>query len=153
MFAKVMSISDELMWRYYVLLTDLTAAEIEQEKAKGAPMAAKMALGRRLVADFHGEAQAPAAEAEWRRVHQQKQAPAELASVDLAVGRYKARELLARPGLATSKSEAERFLRQGAARKDGVVLEPGAEIEATPGASFVLSVGAQRFVRFSVTPA
>jgi tyrosyl-tRNA synthetase len=140
------------MWRYYLLLTDQTAAEIEAEKRKGAPMAAKMALGRRLVADFHGEAAAPSAEAEWRRVHQQKQAPAEMPQVEIAAGRHKARELLTRPGLAGSKSEAERFLRQRAARKDGVVIEPGVEIEAAPGASFVLSIGAQRFVRFSVTP-
>ena len=83
-------------------------------------------------------------------MHQQKQAPAEMPEVSIAPGRYKARELLTRPGLAASKSEAERFLRQRAARKDGVVLEPGAEIEAAPGASFVLSIGAQRFARFSV---
>jgi len=153
MFAKVMSVSDDLMWRYYLLLTDLSPAAIEEEKARAAPMAAKMALGRRLVADFHGEAAGPAAEAEWRRVHQQKQAPSEMPTVEIGPGRHKARELLTRPGLAASKSEAERFLRQRAARKDGNVLESGAEIEAAAGDSFVLSIGAQRFVRFRVTTA
>jgi tyrosyl-tRNA synthetase len=152
MYAKVMSISDELMWKYYLLLTDLPPAAIEAEKAKGNPMAAKMALGRHVVADFHGgAAAAEQAEAEWRRVHQQRQAPAEMPTVEIAPGRYKARELLARPGLAASKSEAERFLRQHAARKDGTPLEAGAEIDAAAGASFVLSIGAQRFLRFSVT--
>jgi tyrosyl-tRNA synthetase len=104
------------------------------------------------VADFHGAAAAAEAEAEWRRVHQQKQAPAEMPQAQVKAGRYKARDLLARPGLAASKSEAERFLRQRAARRDGVVLEAGAEIEARPGESFVLSIGAQRFVRISVAP-
>ncbi len=55
MYAKLMSISDDLMWRYYVLLTDLSAAELLAEQAAGRPMASKMALGRRIVADFHGE--------------------------------------------------------------------------------------------------
>ena len=56
MFAKVLSISDELMWKYYLLLTDLTAGQIEAEKQKGRPMDSKIALARRIVADFHGPA-------------------------------------------------------------------------------------------------
>jgi tyrosyl-tRNA synthetase len=150
MFAKVMSISDELMWKYYLLLTDLAPRELEEEKRKGAPMASKMTLGQRIVAGFHGAPAAQEAEAEWRRVHQQKQAPTDLVTVELRPGRYKVRELVARPGLASSKSEAERLLRQGAVRKDGLVLESGAEVEATPGAAFVLSIGSQRHLRFSV---
>jgi tyrosyl-tRNA synthetase len=150
MFARVMSISDELMWKYYLLLTDVSPLDLEAEKKKGAPMASKMALGRRIVGDFHGASAADDAEAEWRRVHQQKQAPTDLVTVELRPGRYKARELVARPGLAASKSEAERLLRQRAVRKDGVVLEPGAEVEAAAGASFVLSIGSQRHLRFSV---
>jgi tyrosyl-tRNA synthetase len=151
MFAKVMSISDELMWKYYLLLTDLSPQALEKEKEKGTPMASKMALGRRVVADFHGAPEAEEAEAEWRRVHQEKQAPTDIATVELAPGRYKARDLVARPGLASSKSEAERLLRQRAVRKDGVVLEAGAaELEVLPGDSFVVSIGSQRHVRFSV---
>jgi tyrosyl-tRNA synthetase len=153
MFAKLMSISDELMWRYFLLLTDLTEAELQAERARGAPMASKMALGRRLVADFRGAEAAEAAEAEWRRVHQQGQAPSDLPTVELGPGRYRARDLLARPGLAASRSEAERLLRQRAVRRDGLVLAPGAEIEARAGSSFVLSIGTQRHVRFSVPPA
>jgi tyrosyl-tRNA synthetase len=151
MFAKVMSISDELMWRYYLLLTDLSPPELDEERKMGTPMASKMALGRRIVSDFHGPAAASEAEAEWRRVHQEKQAPSDIKTVELPPGRYRVRELLARPGLATSKSEAERYLRQGAVRKDGVVLEPGGEIEPGPGESFVLSIGSQRHLRFVVT--
>ena len=153
MFAKVMSISDELMWKYYLLLTDLTPAALGEEKEKGAPMASKMLLGRRIVGDFHDAAAVDEAEAEWRRVHQAKQAPTDLVSVALTPGRYKARDLLARPGLAASKSDAERLLRQRAVKRDGVVVEAGTEIEAAPGDTFVLSIGAQRYVRFTVTAA
>ncbi len=86
MYAKLMSISDDLMWRYYTLLTDLSPDGIEKEKAAGQPMAAKMGLGRRIVADFHAPAAAEAAEAEWRRVHQERQAPSELRVVRVPAG-------------------------------------------------------------------
>jgi tyrosyl-tRNA synthetase len=147
MFAKVMSISDELMWKYFLLLTDLSPAAIEAEKAKGAPMASKLALGRRIVADFHGPAAGEAAEAEWRRIHQQKQAPADLRLVRIPVGVHKPRELLVTAGLASSKSEAERLLRQRAVKRDQVVVESGAEITLEAGQGFVLSVGPARHVR------
>jgi tyrosyl-tRNA synthetase len=147
MFAKLMSISDELMWRYYALLTELTPAQIEEEKAAARPMASKMALGRSIVADFHGEAAALAAEQEWRRVHQQRQAPSELRTLALAPGRYKPHALLVSAGLASSNGEAVRLLRQRAVRRDGNVLEPGGEIALAPAESFVLSVGQARHVR------
>ena len=147
MFAKLMSISDELMWRYYALLTDLLAAEIESEKAAGRPMASKMALGRRIVADFHGASAAEAAQAEWRRVHQQGQAPSELATVTLAAGPIKPHVLVVTAGLAKSNGEAVRLLRQRAVRRDGETLDASADVEVAKGASFVLSVGAARHVR------
>jgi tyrosyl-tRNA synthetase len=100
MYAKVMSISDELMWRYYTLLTDSQGPQIEAEKAAGRPMASKMALGRRIVTDFHGAAAAEAAEAEWKRVHQQGQAPSELVVVRVAAGALKPHALLVAAGFA-----------------------------------------------------
>jgi tyrosyl-tRNA synthetase len=147
MFAKAMSISDELMWRYYLLLTDLGPGEIEAEKAKGRPMASKMALGRKIVADFHDTAASQSAEEEWRRVHQQRQAPSDLRVVTLPAGTLKPRELLVQAGLAASKSEAERLLRQRAVKRDGAVIESGTDIAISPGAGFVLSVGPARHVR------
>lgn len=147
MYAKLLSISDSLMWRYYTLLTDLTPVEIEAEQAEGQAMASKMALARRIVTDFHGAAGGQAAETEWCRVHQQGLAPSETPEVAIAPGRYKPRDLLAAHGLAKSKSDAERLLRQGAVRKDGVPLGAGAEIMLEAG-SFVISVGPSRFLRF-----
>jgi tyrosyl-tRNA synthetase len=151
-FAKVMSISDELMWRYYLLLTPLGPAEIEDEKRADRPFESKLALGRRLVGDFHGPEAAEAAEKEWRSVHQARNAPVHIPVQRIQAGRFKLRELLARGGLAGSNSEAERLLRQRAVRRDGRVVEAGGEIEARPGESFVVSVGPSRFVRFEVGP-
>jgi tyrosyl-tRNA synthetase len=145
-YAKLMSISDELMWRYYTLLTDLSADELAAEKAAERPMAAKMALGRRIVSDFHGPAAAQAAEDEWRRVHQERQAPTDLRVVRVAAGAHKPHVLVVLAGLAKSNGEAVRLLRQRAVRRDGVVLE-AADVAVAAGEGFVLSVGPARHVR------
>jgi len=146
MFAKLMSISDELMWRYYTLLTDLSPDAIEEEKAASRPMASKMALGRRIVSDFHGPEASAGAEAEWRRVHQERQAPTELRVVRVAPGAHKPHALVVAAGLAKSNGEAVRLLRQRAVRRDGVVLE-AADVDLAAGEAFVLSVGPARHVR------
>ena len=83
MFGKVMSISDELMWRYYELLTDVTVREIDELKrdvAKGAahPMKLKQELGMRIVADFHGHEAAEHAAQDWSRMFQKDETPDDL---------------------------------------------------------------------------
>ena len=90
MYGKLMSISDELMWRYWVFLTDLRQSEIEkmqQEVASGAlhPMEAKKRLARTIVAGFHSEAAARKADEDWALQFQQRnvEAVAEEAVVDL----------------------------------------------------------------------
>jgi tyrosyl-tRNA synthetase len=148
-YSKLLSISDDLMWRYYSLLTDLEPREIEDERRKATPMASKMALARRLVAGFHGEDAALRAEVEWRRVHQEGRAPSEMPVRRIAAGRYKPHELLALSGLAKSRSDGARLVKQRAVKRDGALID-GAEIRAEAGASFVLSVGPKAFVRFDV---
>jgi len=149
---KLMSMSDELMWKYYLMLTDLTPGEIEAEKQKGAPMASKMTLARRIAADFHGEAAARAAEAEWRRVHQERQVPSEMPLVELEGAVFKPHQLLVRLGLETSSSGAARLLRQNAVKLDGSVVAPTDEVRLDPGREHVLSVGPKRFVRLRRKP-
>ena len=148
MFAKVLSISDELMWRYYLLLTDLTPVEIGAEQARGRPMASKMELARRIVADFHGGEAAAAAEEDWRRVHQQGQLPAQMPEAVLEVDEgereWKPHELLVAIGAAASKSEAVRLLRQRAVRLQGAVLEPSSPVRTEPGQEFSISIGPKR---------
>jgi tyrosyl-tRNA synthetase len=151
MYAKLLSISDELMWRYYTLLTDLPPGEIEAEKAAGRPMASKLALARRIVADFHGPEAGAAAEEEWRRVHQKREAPSELRVVAVAAGAHRPHHLVVQAGLARSNGEAVRLLRQNAVRRDGQVVDPAAEIALAAGEGFVLSVGPARHVRIEAS--
>jgi len=153
MYSKLMSISDDLMWKYYALLTDLAPAQIEAERARGEAMASKLALARRIVADFHDASSAAAAEGEWRRVHQGREVPADLPARRIPAGSYKPHEFLADHGLAKSRSDAARLLKQRAVRRDGAVLEPSQPLVAAPGESFIVAVGARQFARFEVEEA
>jgi tyrosyl-tRNA synthetase len=150
MYAKLMSISDELMWRYYALLTDLSPAQLEAERARATPMASKMSLARGIAADFHDAEAARLAEAEWRRVHQLGRAPSEMRELRIDAGMVKLHELLVRGGLARSNSDAVRLVKQGAVRRDGGVLR-GTQLELVSGQSFVLQVGPKSFVRVAVS--
>jgi len=154
MYAKVLSISDLLMWRYYLLLTDLGAAEVEARRAQDRPMEAKKELAARIVSDFHGPLAAEEAAGEWARVHQAGQLPSDMPEVVLEqeeddVAR-KPHELLVAVGLAPSKSEAVRLLRQGAVRADGAALDGAATVHTEVGCGLVLSVGPKRHRRVVV---
>jgi tyrosyl-tRNA synthetase len=145
MFAKLMSISDALMWRYYELLSGLAPAAVQAERAKDAPMASKLDLARRIVAEFHGDEAAAASEAEWRRIHQQRQVPADLPVRAVAAGSHKAHELIAGLGEAPSKSEAARLVRARAVKLDGRIVER--EIALGAGEEHVLAIGPKRFLK------
>ncbi|HZU32932.1 MAG TPA: tyrosine--tRNA ligase, partial [Candidatus Angelobacter sp.] len=80
-YGKVMSISDELMWRYYELLTDVKTSEIETMKQSMHPMEAKKALARRIVQDFHGEQAAQQADENWAKQFQKDENPENLEKV------------------------------------------------------------------------
>jgi len=133
MYGKLMSISDQMMWRYYELLTDVQMSEIEQMKREAHPMQAKKDLAARIVKDFHSaEASAKAAE-DWAKQFQRNEAPesAEEASVSAAAvladpkdasnGSCTIRvdKLLKDAGLASSRTEAERKIKEGAVTIDG----------------------------------
>jgi tyrosyl-tRNA synthetase len=83
MYGKVMSISDEMMWRYYELLTDLQVAEIEKMKQEAHPMQAKKELARRIVADFHSAEAAAKAGEDWARDFQKGEEVAETVIVPI----------------------------------------------------------------------
>jgi tyrosyl-tRNA synthetase len=148
MFGKLMAISDELMWRYYALLTEATSEQLAEERAAGRPMQSKLALAERLVADFHGGLAAAAAREEWRRVHQQGQLPQELVARAVACGTHRWHELLVTLGEAPSKSAAVRLLRQRAVRIDGAVVTDGAQdLVVAEGRAHIISVGPRRHVK------
>jgi tyrosyl-tRNA synthetase len=154
-YGKLLSISDEQMWRYYRLCTDVSpegVAQLERLVAEGRlhPKQAKEGLALRIVADFHGEAAARDAREEFERVFRQRGLPDEVEErrFPAGAGRVSLPALLCEIGLAASKSEATRLVRQGAVRLDGEKL-PGAELELAvqPGQQSLFKVGKRRFVR------
>ena len=122
MFRKVMGISDELMWRYWELLTDLSLPEIAALKQRE-PMGVKMELAERIVADFHSQADAAQAGDDFNREVRQGAEPADIETVPNMVHRRRRPnlpKLLVGTGLAPSRTEAERLLKAGAVEIDGV---------------------------------
>jgi tyrosyl-tRNA synthetase len=145
MYGKVMSISDEMMWRYYELLTDVQVAEIEKMKREAHPMQAKKELARRIVGDFHSTEAAVKAGEDWGRQFQKDEVPESVEEVfvrladiawsisedsganvagDQALG-IKLDRLLVKCGLAESTTDAARKLKQGSVRVgDDVIQHP-----------------------------
>ena len=136
MYGKLMSINDDLMWKYYVFLTDLRQSEVDALQAEVAggklhPMEAKKRLARSIVGDFHGEAAALAADENWARMFQQKETVQDLQEIavsyaDLvgpsgAPGALAIRlpRLLVALGLAASGAEASRKIAENAVKLDG----------------------------------
>jgi tyrosyl-tRNA synthetase len=134
MYGKLMSISDELMWKYWTLLTDLKQSEIaamRSEVASGAlhPMEAKKRLARTIAAGFHGESAAESAAENWSRMFQQKETAEDLEEVTVAFadvtdaqGYLLIPKLLVQMGLASSGSEANRKIAEKAVKLDGEVF-------------------------------
>jgi len=120
MFRKVMQISDDLMWRYWELLTDRSLAEIAAMKARNEPMALKMELARTIVADFHSAADAAQAQSDFDREVRHGDVPLDLQTVRVPaeVGNNLAKLLVAAT-IAPSRSEAERLIKAGAVEIDG----------------------------------
>jgi tyrosyl-tRNA synthetase len=94
MYGKLMSISDEMMWRYYELLTDVQVAEIEKMRREMHPMAAKKELARKIVADFHSAEAAEKAGEDWAKDFQKGEEVAE--KVVVRVGSIEAQSTLDR---------------------------------------------------------
>ena len=137
MYGKLMSISDELMWKYWVLLTDLKQSEIDALRAEAAagtqhPMEIKKRLARTITAGFHGEAAAAGADENWARMFQQKEAAENLEEVAIAYAdiagpdgskQIRLPKLLVKMGLATSGAEANRKIAEKAVKLDGESAE------------------------------
>jgi tyrosyl-tRNA synthetase len=154
-FGKTMSLSDDLMWRYYTLCTDLTLRDIDalkQDVAAGRahPKQAKADLARRIVADFHGQAAADEAAGEFERIFARKETPDEVREVRMpaAVEPLWIPKLLVAAGLAKSNGEARRLIEQGGVSLDGErVSDPAATLAARPAAAHLFKVGKRHFVR------
>jgi tyrosyl-tRNA synthetase len=154
-FGKVMSISDEMMWRYYELCTDLTPAEIESKKRTAQrnsvnPRDLKVELAKRIVSDFYSPSDANEAEEEFVRRFRNKEIPDQVEEVSLSLNRegWDLSELLVGAGLAASKGEARRLIQQGGVSVDGE-RQTNTNLPAlgTEASSVLLKVGKRRFVR------
>jgi tyrosyl-tRNA synthetase len=121
MFRKVMGISDEMMWRYYELLTDLSLAEIAELKSCNDPMAMKQALASRIVTDFHSAEAAQEAQNAFDREVREGRQPEDIETISARPewGSSLPKIILG-TGLAESRTDAERRIKSGAVIIDGV---------------------------------
>jgi tyrosyl-tRNA synthetase len=160
MYGKLMSISDELMWRYWTLLTDATTAGIEELKSKVAsgavhPMQAKKDLARQIVTDFHSGKAAQQAEEDWAKQFQKHETPDELPQCEVKRSQVEAAssktgsldstpiridKLLVACGLASSSSEAQRKIKEKAVHVEDRLVESATFAEKLPN-PFVIKLG------------
>jgi len=159
MFGKLMSISDELMWSYYELLTDFGTREvlrIREEVRAGTmhPMSAKMELAHVIIAGFHGEDAANKAKEEFQRVFRDRQAPEEarVYPIPRRAWPYRLTSILAESKVVDSRSEADRLVKQGAVEIDGQrVTDVKYEVDLSKaGREFLLRAGKKKFLRIVV---
>ena len=150
-FGKVMSISDDLMWRYYELCTDLTPVELSSlrtlvQRGERNPRDVKAELGKRIVADFYSKSDADAAEEDFVRRFRNKETPENIEERTVPAGLWKLPRLLVELALAPSMAEARRLIEQGGVYIDGE-RAPQTDVELSEERSLLLQVGKRRFVR------
>lgn len=151
MFGKIMSLSDELMWNYYDLLSFRAVDEIEDLKRRCAsgemnPRDAKLELGREIVARYHGQEAGDAAVTAFLNQFAKGALPEDMPEVTLE--RLPLANLLKEAGLCETTSEALRMIRQHAVRVDGEAVE-SKEAQIADG-THVFQVGKRRFARITV---
>jgi len=151
MFGKVMSISDELMWKYYDLLTDLGPSEISNLRSQiengENPRNIKVNLAKLIIKDFHSKATADAAEDDFNRRFVQKEVPDEIEERAFAAGDHNLAQLLADTGLASSKGEARRLIEQGGVRVNGEKATAANADIAINADGVLLQVGKRKFLK------
>lgn len=154
MFGKIMSISDELMWRWFLLLSFRSLAEIEQLKAEAAqgrnPRDIKFELAHELVSRFHDHAAADAAQEAFINRFAKGEVPEDLETVSLKAGDgIGIAHMLKEAGLVDSTSEAFRMIKQGAVKIDGEKVD-NKDLQLLAGFSGIVQVGKRRMIRIEI---
>ena len=155
MYGKLMSVSDELMWRYLDLLSLRPQAELDKLRADvesgGNPRDVKMALAHELTRRFHGKQAVRNAANDFTRRHRRGEMPEEMPEISLAVadGGIRVADLVRRAGLAKTNAEAMRLIAQGAVRLNGERVSDRAMVVPV-GSSSVFQAGKRRFARVIV---
>ena len=152
-FGKVMSVSDDLMFRYYELLTDVPMPELKKLRAEIAsggrhPMDVKADLAVQIITQYHGASAAAAAREEFNRVFRKREVPEDIETkeVSIAAGPLRLTKLLATLNLASSASDAQRLIESGAVHmNEQRVTDPKAQI-SSPG-EYLFKVGKRRFLK------
>lgn len=156
MFGKVMSISDELMWRYYDLLSFRPIADIaalKQQAADGRnPRDIKIELAKEIIARFHDEASADAAEQDFIQRFQKNALPDDIPELSLTLNAdsIQIANLLKEAGLVESTSEALRMIKQGAVKLDGETKVEDSKMEFAKGSCHIFQVGKRKFAKVSL---
>ncbi len=156
-YGKLLSIPDELMIKYYELLTDLAIADLKavREQIVSEPKAVKMRLARQITAQYHGAEAAAAAEAEFEKMFGKSGdgLPDNIEEVSIAAPAdgLPLMKILTVTGMAESGGEARRLLQQGGVKIDQVKETDGQKM-FKPGAEFIAQAGKRKFLKISVKP-
>ncbi len=156
-YGKLLSIPDELMLKYYELLTSLSLAELKEvrEQIITQPKAVKMRLARQITSQYHGQAAAEAAEAEFEKMFGKTGdgLPENIEEVEIAAPTegLPLMKLLTSTGLAESGGEARRLLQQGGVKIDQIKETDGQKM-FQPGMTFIVQAGKRKFKKVSVKP-
>ncbi|WP_199611020.1 tyrosine--tRNA ligase [Flocculibacter collagenilyticus] len=156
MFGKIMSISDELMWRYYELLSFRPVEEVEtfkQQIADGAnPRDTKIALAKEIIARFHTEEDAEAAHQDFIKRFQKNALPDDIpeVTVNAEEGNIGIANLLKEAGLVASTSEAMRMIKQGAVKLNGKDKITDNKLQVASGSVEIYQVGKRKFAKVTV---
>ena len=156
MFGKVMSISDELMWRYYDLLSSLSIDEITVLKEKVAlginPRDIKIDLAKELITRFHSEEAAQGAHDDFIKRFQKNALPDDIADVTVTIDEESVfiTNLLKEAGLVASTSEAMRMIKQGAVKINGEEKVTDSKLEIAKGSTAIYQVGKRKFANITV---
>ncbi|MFH0731942.1 MAG: tyrosine--tRNA ligase [Candidatus Omnitrophota bacterium] len=155
MFGKIMSISDDLMWKYYELLTDVSVEDIsgmkaQTKSAKLNPRDAKVKLAKEIVSLYHSKAEAEKAHKEFERIFSSDGVPDDIGIFTIEKGqKIWIVELLEKGGLAPSRSEARRLINQGAVKVDKVTISDE-DLQLSPKNGSIIQVGKRRFLRIKI---
>ncbi|HZZ98637.1 MAG TPA: tyrosine--tRNA ligase [Candidatus Saccharimonadia bacterium] len=150
MFGKVMSIVDDIIIQYFMLLTDVLTDEIKQmamdlESGKAHPLELKKKLAFTITAQYHGEAEAKKAQENFEKTVQNKEAPTEIQPLKVVAGATLL-DAVVTSGVTSSKSEAKRLIEQGGVQLDGEKVLDGAVV-LKPAAKNVLKIGKRNFFK------
>jgi tyrosyl-tRNA synthetase len=153
MFGKILSISDELMWRYYELLStrsldDIATLKADVEAGKAHPKKVKVALAKEIVTRFHDASRADVAESEFDQVHKQHALPSDIQEVSMEGPVWIAKALVD-AGLEKSTTNARKMIQQGAVKIDQVKCDDK-DYHLELG-TYILQVGKRKFAKVTVS--